>query len=84
MSRLSKDEAAQVIAIGDHDGRGFMADIKRRVEGFDTEEEKLLWWAAFLGYMGGICAASVGPGSLQAIQNMTAQTTARLLQGRTN
>lgn len=81
---LTKQQSARAIALGEHDGHGLLGDIKDRVQGFDTEDEKLLWWAAFMGYLGGICAAELGTGALQAIQQMTAKTTRRVLTEHTN
>ena len=84
MSNLTQQQSDRALALGQHDGAGLVEDIKARVMTFDTEEEKLLWWAAFMGYMGGICAAELGSGALEAIQQMTAQMTARVIQEHTN
>lgn len=84
MSELTKQQSERALALGQHDGHGLVEDIKARVLTFDTEEEKLLWWAAFMGYMGGLCAAELGSGALEAIQQMTAKSTVRVIQERTN
>lgn len=84
MTTLSKQQSDIAIALGQQDGSGLIDDIKQRVRGFGTDEEKLLWWASFMGYMGGICGAELGPGALEAIQQMTAKTTGQLLQQKAN
>ena len=84
MSEVTNQQKKRAIALGQQDGHGLIGDIKERVLAFDSEDEKLLWWAAFMGYMGGICAAELGNEALSAIQAMTAKTTAHVIQQSMN
>lgn len=76
---MDKEENHAAITQGAEDGNGLLEFIKWREGQFSSDKEKLLWWASFLGYLGGICAASIGPEALEAVAAMNHKTTAKVL-----
>lgn len=76
---MNEADSKNAMASAEHFGAQLLPAIKWHEEQLGTEEEKLLWWATFLGYLGGLCGASLGAGALQAIEQITKNNTARLL-----
>lgn len=73
MNTLTKQQKDRACALGRSDCQGLVAEIKARVLSFDTPEEKVLWWAVFLGNMDDICAAMLGAHAPAAIKQVTAK-----------
>ena len=84
MSEVTDQQQKRASALGAHDAHGLMEDIKERVLAFDSEEEKLLWWASFMGYMGGVCAGELGNKALPILQVLIAKTTEHAIQQHMN
>ena len=77
---MSKETIMAALSTGQDDAHMLLEMVKYREVQFSSDEEKLVWWTAFMGYLGGMCAASLGPASIQAIEAMTKKTTTELLQ----
>ena len=77
---MSEQRAKIAMDLAEHDGNTIVAHIKSRVQSFETEEEKIIWWASFMAYLGGLCAAELGSGALSAIKNMTADMAKRVVE----
>lgn len=72
------------IATGRADGHSLLEMVKNREGQFDSDHDKLLWWASFMGYLGGMCAGSLGVDALQAIESMTKKLTSQILKERSH
>ncbi len=81
---LDTESGLRVIKIGEEDGIALIEFVRWRESGISDDREKLLWWAAFLGSLGGICAASIGPEALEAIAQINDKVTAKILAQRMN
>ena len=55
--------------------------LKAADEARSDAREKLLWWTGFFVSLGGYAAGSLGPGALAAIEKMTSNTVAQMLEG---
>jgi hypothetical protein len=49
-----------------------------------TPEEKLLFWTGVFARLGGCCAASIGPGALEAIRQTTERLTSKVIAQNMN
>lgn len=78
------DSKKIAILFGQEFGAGLLPSIRFAEDQLIDDEHKLLWWAAVFGYLGGICAASIGPQSNEAIQAMTLKTTGRVLNEKSH
>lgn len=59
-----------------------MPMIKIIESALDSDVEKVVWWYAFLGYLSGACAASIGPGALDAITQANVKLVSDLLASK--
>lgn len=64
---------------GQEFGSAILPAIKHAETQLTDDTQKLVWWAALFGYLGGCCAASLGPNALTAIQEMTHKTTSKVI-----
>ena len=81
---MDKQSELMVIKIGEEDGISLIEFIRWRESTLLDDREKLLWWASFLGSLGGMCAASIGTEALGAITAINNKVTTKILAERMN
>lgn len=79
---MDNTSGSNAIKIGGEDGIALIEFIRWRESTLLDDKEKLLWWASFLGSLGGMCAASIGTEALGAIAEINGRATAEILVQR--
>lgn len=75
MATISTEDAAPVIKVAQELGRSLLPVIASFEVAFQTQEEKVIFWSAFMAYLGGMAAAGIGPDALTAVAQMTHRLT---------